>query len=105
MMHTQGARATRDGRACVTQIEHVMHAFLFAHLVFKNAFQGDDEMLWNAQDSVPSMQILSSHCDVYVLVGTVHCFDLDLGLWHALALQARRGEEMYCASAAHAKTY
>ena len=105
MMHTQGARATRDGRACVTQIEHVMHAFLFAHLVFKNAFQGDDEMLRNAQDSVPCMQILSRYCDVYVLVGTVHCFDLDFGLWHALALQARRGEEMYCASAAHAKTY
>ena len=76
---------------CVVKGAHVMHAFLFAHLIFKNAFQGDDEMLRNAQDSVPCMQILSRHCDVYVLVGTVHCFDLDLGLWHALALQARRG--------------
>lgn len=84
-----------------------MHAFLFAHLIFENAFQGDDEMLRNAQNSVPSTQILSCHCDVYVLVGTVHCFDLDFGLWHALALQTSRGDVLcfrstgkaYCASA------
>ena len=68
-----------------------MHAVLFAHLIFKNAFQGDDKMLRNAQNSVPSMQILGRHCDVYVLIGTVHCFDLDFGLRHALALQTRKG--------------